>query len=89
MPPMAEVQLTPEAAEQFDQLPTAIKSRIRDIITRLADWPQVSGAKPLQHELKGACRIRTGGYRILFVIRSPDLVVIIRIDNRRDVYRRR
>jgi len=86
---MAEVQLTPEAAEQFDRLPAAIKSRVRDIITRLADWPHVSGAKPLRHELKGAYRIRTGDYRIVFVIDRPGLVVIIRIDNRRDVYRRR
>ena len=86
---MAEVRLTPDAAEQFDQLPPAIKARVRDIITRLSDWPQVSGAKPLRHELKGAYRIRTGSYRVVFVIHGPGLLVVIRIDNRRDVYRRR
>ena len=85
---VADVQFTPEAAEDFDRLPTAMKARVRDVIVRLARWPNVSGAKALRHRLKGAYRIRSGDYRVIFVPRG-DEVLVTRIDNRRDVYPRR
>ena len=85
---MAEVQFTPEAADDFRRLPTAIKARVRDVVVRLAHWPDVSGAKPLRHDMKGAYRIRTGAYRIVFAAKGG-AVVVTRIDNRRDVYKRR
>jgi len=82
---MAQVQLTPAAVEGVQKLPTPIKSRVNDVIARLADWPNVSGAKLLRGELKGAYRIRTGDYRVLFTVKG-DVVVVFRVDNRRDVY---
>jgi len=82
------VQLTPEAAEDFDRLPAAMKPRVRDVIARLAQWPNVSGAKPLQYDLKGSFRIRTGDYRVVFLPKGDDIAVT-RIGNRRDVYQRR
>lgn len=84
---MPRVQLTPEAAKNAQELPTAIKSRVNDIVARLSRWPNVSGAKPLRHELKGAYRIRTGDYRVLFTVKGGT-VIVIRVDNRRDVYER-
>jgi mRNA-degrading endonuclease RelE of RelBE toxin-antitoxin system len=84
---MAQVELTPEAADDFRRLPTAIKARVRDVIVRLPEWPDVSGAKPLRHTLKGAFRIRTGDYRVVFIAKA-NIVRVIRIDNRRDVYSR-
>jgi mRNA-degrading endonuclease RelE of RelBE toxin-antitoxin system len=84
---MPEVQLTHEASADFLRLPTAIKSRVKDVIVRLAEWPDVSGAKPMRRELKGAFRIRTGDYRVVFTVKG-DAVVVFRIDNRRDVYER-
>jgi mRNA interferase RelE/StbE len=84
---MPDVELTPEAAKSAQQLPTAIKSRVGDVIVRLAEWPNVSGAKPLRHELQGAYRIRTGDYRVVFTVKAGK-IVIFRIDNRRDVYER-
>jgi mRNA interferase RelE/StbE len=82
---MVEVQLTPDAAKAAQRLPTALKSRVNDVIARLAHWPDVSGAKPLRHELKGAYRIRTGDWRVVFTVKG-NVVVVFRIDNRRDVY---
>jgi mRNA interferase RelE/StbE len=84
---MAQVQLTPQAADDVQKLPTYIKSRVRDVIARLADWPNVSGAKPMRGELKGAFRIRTGDYRVVFTVKG-NVVVVFRVDNRRDVYER-
>jgi len=82
---MAQVALTIEAAEQFADLPRAIQSRINDIIVRLAQWPNVSGAKPLKGDLAGSFRIRTGDYRIVFRV-SGEKVTVWKIGDRKDVY---
>jgi mRNA-degrading endonuclease RelE of RelBE toxin-antitoxin system len=63
---MAKVILSDEALSQVDQLPNVIYHRVLQIIERLEKWPQVSGAKPLRHELVGSYRIRTGDYRVQF-----------------------
>ena len=80
-----EIQLTPDAKRQALRLPTRIRIRVHDLIQRLESWPNVSGIKPLRHDLKGAFRIRTGDYRVLFTV-SGDTIVVFRIDHRRDVY---
>jgi hypothetical protein len=41
-----DIELTPEAEEGFDQLPTRIQSRVLGLVERLEKWPQVSGVKP-------------------------------------------
>jgi mRNA interferase RelE/StbE len=80
-----EIQLTPDAKQQADRLPIKIRIRVHDLIQRLESWPSVSGAKPLRHSLKGAFRMRTGDYRVLFTV-SGNTIVVFRIDHRRDVY---
>lgn len=57
---MAEVLITSEAFEQAQDLPKPIRARIRQLVNRLADWPKVSGAKPLRGKLAGHYRLRTG-----------------------------
>ena len=64
-----------EARQQFQRLPKSIKARVLGIIERLADWPQVSGAKPLRHGLAGHYRIRTGGYRVQFRVVGSQVIV--------------
>jgi len=82
---MAEVKLTPEAMEQFADLPKAIRERIRKIAERLADWPEVSGAKSLSGNLAGWYRIRTGDYRVRF---RPvgEIILIDKIGHRSEFY---
>jgi mRNA interferase RelE/StbE len=64
-----------------------IQKRVQGVFERLARWPDVSGAKPLRHELKGAFRIRTGDWRVLFrVEESAKQIIVFRIAHRRDVY---
>lgn len=60
------VFLTPPAAKQLDGLPKPIKARMVGLLARLADWPEVSGAKPLTGKLAGRYRLRTGDYRLQF-----------------------
>lgn len=84
---MALVEVTPGALEQINGLPLPMQLRVRDVISRLANWPHTSGAKPLRGNLKGNFRIRTGDYRILLYYEKPaDTVVVWRIGYRDGVY---
>src|SRR5438132_7612508 len=77
--------LTAEALEQAGKLPLRIQARIRDIVERLRQWPNVGGAKPLRGERKGCYRIRTGAYRLIFRP-SEQGIVIEKVGHRKDVY---
>jgi hypothetical protein len=45
---MIRILMTPEALGQFEGLQRTIKERMRKLVERLADWPAVSGVKPLR-----------------------------------------
>ena len=78
---MATVELTPEAAEQFDRLPVTIKGRVSRLRERLANWPEVSGAKALSGNLAGWYRLRTGDYRV-----HGETIIVDKIGHRREFY---
>lgn len=84
---MAIVLLSPDAQGQLARLPGGMLRRVNDVLERLANWPQVSGAKPLRGALAGSHRIRCGDWRVIFRPRGED-VLVTAIDNRRDVYGR-
>jgi mRNA-degrading endonuclease RelE of RelBE toxin-antitoxin system len=72
---MGNVELTPDAARELDELPRVIRARVIKLIERLGDWPEVSGAKPLSGALAGHWRMRTGDYRLQFHLRGETVVV--------------
>ena len=80
-----KVLITGAAAEDFRELPTAIKPRVRKVLVRLRFWPEVSGVKPLSGPLAGYYRIRTGSYRVVFRV-EPDAVVVVKIGHRDRFY---
>lgn len=80
-----EVRLTAQALKDYQRLPFVIRSRVAAIVARLEAWPNVSGAKPMRGEWKGHYRIRTGDWRII-VRPIGEILWVVRIDNRRDVY---
>ncbi|MGC9260785.1 MAG: type II toxin-antitoxin system RelE family toxin [Phycisphaerae bacterium] len=82
---MVSVVITPDAEEQFKDLPKAVRARIMVVLERLARWPEVSGVKPLRGEMSGSYRIRTGDYRVVFRTHA-DVITVTRIGIRRDVY---
>jgi mRNA interferase RelE/StbE len=84
---MYELRIAAEARASFQALPLPIQVRVQDVFNRLTRWPDVSGSKPLRGDLKGAYRIRTGDWRVLFTVDQRDRrVTVFRIANRRDVY---
>jgi mRNA-degrading endonuclease RelE of RelBE toxin-antitoxin system len=76
------VELTVRAAQELDALPNVIHARVRNVLSRLGDWPAVSGAKPLRGKLAGRYRIRTGDYRLQFYV--ADLTIVVERIGHRD-----
>jgi mRNA-degrading endonuclease RelE of RelBE toxin-antitoxin system len=72
---MPNVVLEHEAAKQLGELPKPIKARMIDLIARLAEWPNVSGAKALRGKLAGKYRLRTGDYRLQFRPEGAQVVI--------------
>jgi mRNA interferase RelE/StbE len=83
----ATVTVTPAAKIELESVPLVIRNRINRVFERLAEWPTVSGAKPMRGELRGNFRIRTGDYRIVFTVSSDGRrVTVWKIGNRGSVY---
>jgi mRNA interferase RelE/StbE len=80
---MYQVRVPAGARLEFESLPLRMQPRVQEVFQRLARWPNVSGLKPL----KGAYRIRTGDWRVLFTVDEvARRITVFRIANRRDVY---
>ena len=82
-----DVRLTPEAADEAAELPRTIKPRIFEIVDRLRRWPNVSGAKALKGPFSGQWRIRTGDYRVQFVV-GHGQIMIVKVGHRDKFYER-
>lgn len=78
-----------KALDYLQTLQSKLRKQIITKIYGLAALPLGPGCKMLQGMLDGeerVYRIRSGDYRILYVVRGP-LVVVLDIDHRKDVYR--
>ena len=80
-----DVELTPDALDDFRGLPGVIQKRMQKVLQRLQNWPAVSGAKALSGNLAGWYRIRTGDYRIRFRVET-DRITVDKIGHRKDIY---
>jgi mRNA interferase RelE/StbE len=81
------VELTARAVDEPAKLPRKDLARIARRIDGLADDPRPPGSR----KLEGAddlYRARSGDHRIVYPIQDEILVVVVvRVGNRRDVYR--
>ena len=82
---MPNVTLLYDAAMQLGSLPKPIKARMVELLVRLADWPEVSGAKPLSGKLAGHYRLRTGDFRLQFRLEA-DRVIVEQVGHRDGFY---
>ena len=87
---MYEVEITPEGLRHLNRLPDKVRNAaLESIFGPIADNPQRLG-KALVGELEGLRSARRGDYRIIYEIIEGDQVVLIhRVQHRRDVYRPR
>lgn len=82
----------PAAAAFLDKMPAGkVRAQIAGRAKGLVAEQYPSGCKKLKGVTHGndpVWRIRSGDYRILYVVRqSPPEVIVVNIDHRKDVYR--
>jgi mRNA-degrading endonuclease RelE of RelBE toxin-antitoxin system len=86
-----ELIVTPPAARALAEgLPEAVATAVIEFLTTaLVGEPRRVG-KPLQRELSGIYSARRGTYRVLYRINEERReVIVLRVEHRREVYRRR
>jgi len=81
------VALTPSARHDLD----ALDPQVRHRVLRKLEWFVRSDdplifAEPLSHSKLGTWRFRIGDWRVTFDV-AEDCIVVLRIGNRRDIYR--
>ena len=83
------IVLTPAARRQLAALDALTRRRVARRIEALGTDPHPAGAEMLKGG-DGEARIRVGDWRIIYVVRHDELVVlVIKIGHRSDVYRAR
>ena len=87
---MYEIEITPEGLRHLQRLPEKVRAAaLESILGPIADNPQRLG-KPLLGELEGLRSARRGDYRIIYeIFEGTRIVLIHRVQHRRDVYRPR
>jgi mRNA interferase RelE/StbE len=74
--------------DDIPRLSEDVRTRIRTAIgQKLASHP-VEFGKPLRYSLKGARRLRVGDWRVVYTIEPPDVVLVVKIGHRKEVYER-
>jgi mRNA interferase RelE/StbE len=81
------ILFTREAKKNIDKLDPTVRKIVRNVIESLAGEPEKG--KPLSQNLSGLRSLRTSDYRIIYRLRSGELLIlVIAIGHRRDVYKR-
>jgi mRNA-degrading endonuclease RelE of RelBE toxin-antitoxin system len=85
-----EIEVTPEGLRHLNRLPDKVRdAALEAIFGPIAENPRRLG-KPLVGELEGLRSARRGDYRIIYeVSEEAEVVLIHRVQHRRDVYRPR
>ena len=87
--PAYELRLAASAERALARPPESAAAAVVEFITGpLLENPQRMG-KRLGLELQGYWSARRGAYRVIYRIADESLVLVVRIDHRSDVYRRR
>ena len=61
----------------------SVKDRLRKQVERIAENPEFG--KPLRYGLKGERTIRIQPYRLIYAVQG-DRLILLRFENRKDVY---
>ncbi|AHB13808.1 type II toxin-antitoxin system RelE/ParE family toxin [Dehalococcoides mccartyi] len=83
---MYRIDLRRKAQQDLDKLPKKDFEAVIETIKELANTPRPKGIEKLKGS--GLWRVRQGDYRIVYNIDDKQSqVIIVRIGNRRDIYR--
>jgi mRNA interferase RelE/StbE len=81
------VEWDTRAVKELQALEKKERKKILERVAKLGTTPRPPGCKKL-HDKESAYRIRVGDYRVIYQIRDAQLLVlVVKVGNRRDVYR--
>lgn len=81
------IEFATSVRKDFKKIPKRDATRILKRIEGLADNPRPPSSKKLTGD--DAMRIRIGNYRVIYEVRDDVLLVLIlRVGNRKDIYRK-
>lgn len=84
---MYKIEYVESIKEDLASISKANRKQIRKAIEKKLGTNPIEFGKPLQYSLKGLRRLRVGDYRVIFKIEEEeDIVLIVKIGHRRDVY---
>ena len=85
-----EVEITPEGLRHLNRLPEKVRAAALELVLgALSAEPRRVG-KPLVGELAGLWSARRGDYRVVYEVdEDAQVVLVYRVQHRRDVYRPR
>ena len=72
--------------QDIPQLSQDVRLRIRRAIEEKLTTHPIEFGKPLRYSLKGARRLRVRDWRVIYTIEPPDLVLVVKIGHRKEVY---
>ena len=70
----------------ISKLTKTVRRQIKAAIEEKLTSHPIEFGKPLRYSLKGARRLRVGDWRVIYKIESPDVVVVVKIGHRREIY---
>jgi mRNA interferase RelE/StbE len=84
---MYKVTFKKKAGKELRKLPSTVLKRVSKSIDDLEENPRPDGSKKLKGSDENTWRIRTGDYRVIYVIEDTIKIVEIRkVGHRKDVY---
>ncbi|OVE79311.1 hypothetical protein BVY00_00585 [bacterium G20] len=88
MPTSYKFLITKRAKQDLDKLPVTIRKRIRDKLQFfIANDEPLHFAEKLKERKEGDYRFRIGAYRIVVIVEEK-IIYIVRVQHRREVYRK-
>jgi len=85
-----QIRVGRRVRKEMARLPRQDQARILAVIKALAEDPRPAGCRPVKVAEKGTYRLRVGDYRVIYVVRDDEQVVIVaRVASRSEsTYRR-
>ena len=81
-----KIEFAPAAARAFRKLTVDLQVRLGKAIDKLSTNPLPNGVKKLAGE-DNLFRVRVGDYRIIYQIRSSELIILVlRVGHRKEIY---
>ena len=72
--------------DDIPKLTKSVRKQIKAAIEEKLTSRPIEFGKPLRYSLKGARRLRVGDWRVTYKIEPPDVVLVVKIGHRREIY---